>query len=86
MIHCPVPPSTLPPPTHHSSHPPGIGNVREGLHPVQAALANSHGSQCGFCTPGFVMSMYALLRERSAKGLGAPTEEDIEECLAGNLW
>jgi xanthine dehydrogenase/oxidase len=53
---------------------------------VQAALANSHGSQCGFCTPGFVMSMYALLRERSAKGLGAPTEEDIEECLAGNLW
>jgi xanthine dehydrogenase iron-sulfur cluster and FAD-binding subunit A len=36
--------------------------VRDGLHPVQAALANSHGSQCGFCTPGFVMSMYSLLR------------------------
>jgi hypothetical protein len=32
------------------------------------------------------MSMYALLRERAAKGLGAPNEEDIEECLAGNLW
>lgn len=40
----------------------GIGNVRQGLHPVQEALSQSHGSQCGFCTPGFVMSMYALLR------------------------
>jgi len=63
----------------------GIGNVRDGLHPVQAALANSHGSQCGFCTPGFVMSMYALLRDTAAKGEEAPSEEDIEECLAGNL-
>lgn len=66
--------------------PAGIGSVRSGLHPVQAALANSHGSQCGFCTPGFVMSMYSLLRGRAAAGLGAPTEEDMEECLAGNLW
>ncbi|KAL4198306.1 hypothetical protein AMTRI_Chr03g139530 [Amborella trichopoda] len=59
----------------------GIGNHRSGLHLVQEALANAHGSQCGFCTPGFVMSMYALLR--SNKGL--PTEEQIEECLSGNL-
>jgi xanthine dehydrogenase/oxidase len=64
----------------------GIGNVRDGLHPVQAALANSHGSQCGFCTPGFVMSMYSLLRSIAAEGREAPTEEEIEECLAGNLW
>lgn len=64
----------------------GIGNVRSGLHPVQAALASSHGSQCGFCTPGFVMSMYALLRNVAAEGRGTPSEEDIEECLAGNLW
>ncbi|KAF8057662.1 XDH1 [Scenedesmus sp. PABB004] len=63
----------------------GIGSVRGGLHPVQAALAGSHGSQCGFCTPGFVMSMYALLRARAADGAGAPSEEEIEECLAGNL-
>lgn len=42
----------------------GIGNVRSGLHPVQDVLAKSHGSQCGFCTPGFVMSMYSLLRYR----------------------
>eukprot|EP00775_Hariotina_reticulata_P000680 gene680-978_t len=63
----------------------GIGSVRGGLHPVQAALANSHGSQCGFCTPGFVMSMYSLLRGVAAEGKAAPTEEEIEECLAGNL-
>ncbi|KAK3284518.1 xylitol dehydrogenase [Cymbomonas tetramitiformis] len=59
----------------------GIGNSRNGLHPVQEKLAKSHGSQCGFCTPGFVMSMYSLLRS-SAK---QPTEEEIEENLAGNL-
>ncbi|KAG1664510.1 hypothetical protein FOA52_007774 [Chlamydomonas sp. UWO 241] len=59
----------------------GIGNVREGLHPVQTALARGHGSQCGFCTPGFVMSMYALLRSSTE----APTEEEVEDALGGNL-
>lgn len=59
----------------------GIGTQRKGLHPVQESLARSHGSQCGFCTPGFVMSMYALLRSSHQ----APSEDQIEECLAGNL-
>ncbi|KAF9598089.1 hypothetical protein IFM89_024434 [Coptis chinensis] len=59
----------------------GIGNHRQGLHPVQESLARSHGSQCGFCTPGFVMSMYALLRANQTQ----PSEEQIEECIAGNL-
>ncbi|KAK9861190.1 hypothetical protein WJX84_010543 [Apatococcus fuscideae] len=59
----------------------GIGNSRDGLHPIQERLANSHGSQCGFCTPGFVMSMYSLLRSKA----GAPSEQDIQENLAGNL-
>lgn len=49
---------------------------------MQERLARAHGSQCGFCTPGFVMSMYALLRSRPAP----PSEQDIEENLAGNLW
>jgi len=49
---------------------------------VQERLARAHGSQCGFCTPGFVMSMYSLLRSKTE----APTEEEIEENLAGNLW
>lgn len=44
-------------------------------------MARSHGSQCGFCTPGFIMSMYALLRSSQEP----PTEEQIEESLAGNL-
>ncbi|GAX80308.1 hypothetical protein CEUSTIGMA_g7746.t1 [Chlamydomonas eustigma] len=59
----------------------GIGNVRQGLHPVQEVLSKSHGSQCGFCTPGFVMSMYALLRSSDK----APTEEEVEDALGGNL-
>lgn len=33
----------------------GIGNMKQGLHPVQARIASAHGSQCGFCTPGIVM-------------------------------
>jgi xanthine dehydrogenase small subunit len=49
-------------------------------HPVQQALVDCHGSQCGFCTPGFVMSLYALWRSGAA-----PTRPDIEQALAGNL-
>ncbi|KAJ0960491.1 hypothetical protein J5N97_001650 [Dioscorea zingiberensis] len=59
----------------------GIGNRQLGLHPVQETLAQAHGSQCGFCTPGFIMSMYALLRSSKTP----PTEEQIEEYLSGNL-
>ncbi|XP_038698564.1 xanthine dehydrogenase 1-like isoform X2 [Tripterygium wilfordii] len=59
----------------------GLGNHKRGLHPIQESMALSHGSQCGFCTPGFIMSMYALLRSSQTP----PSEEQIEECLAGNL-
>ncbi|XP_078434820.1 xanthine dehydrogenase-like isoform X2 [Wolffia australiana] len=59
----------------------GIGSRQHGLHPVQKHLAQAHGSQCGFCTPGFVMSMYALLRSNRT----LPTDEEIEETLSGNL-
>ncbi|ONI13795.1 hypothetical protein PRUPE_4G245700 [Prunus persica] len=59
----------------------GLGSHKQGLHPIQESLARSHGSQCGFCTPGFIMSMYALLRSSQKP----PSEEQIEECLAGNL-
>lgn len=48
---------------------------------MQESLANAHGSQCGFCTPGFIMSMYTLLRSSKTP----PSEEQIEESLAGNL-
>jgi xanthine dehydrogenase small subunit len=50
------------------------------LHPVQRALVECHGSQCGFCTPGFVMSMWALYETERA-----PTRRRIDDALAGNL-
>lgn len=50
------------------------------LHPVQQAMVDHHGSQCGFCTPGFVMSLYGLwMREPN------PTRPAIEKALQGNL-
>lgn len=50
----------------------------DGLHPVQRALAHAHGSQCGFCTPGFVMSMYALLRSK----VGVYLSKNVFNCCA----
>jgi len=51
-----------------------------GLHPVQQALVDLHGSQCGFCTPGFVMSLYALWMENPT-----PSPREVEIALQGNL-
>ncbi|XP_048480655.1 xanthine dehydrogenase [Plutella xylostella] len=58
----------------------GIGSTQEKLHPVQERIAKAHGSQCGFCTPGIVMSMYALLRNKNKVDY-----DDIETALQGNL-
>lgn len=52
----------------------------EPLHPVQQAMVNCHGSQCGFCTPGFVMSLYALYKTNEQ-----PSRTQIDDALAGNL-
>ncbi len=54
------------------------------LHPVQQAMVDSHGSQCGFCTPGFVMSMWALYENQPAAA-GLPTRDEINAALSGNL-
>jgi xanthine dehydrogenase small subunit len=54
------------------------------LHPVQQALVDSHGSQCGFCTPGFVMSMWALY-EADPAATCVPTRDEIITALSGNL-
>jgi xanthine dehydrogenase small subunit len=51
-----------------------------GLHPVQQAMVAHHGSQCGFCTPGIVMALYALWMEHPH-----PTEAQAERALQGNL-
>ncbi|XP_039429165.1 xanthine dehydrogenase [Culex pipiens pallens] len=58
----------------------GIGSTRTRLHPVQERLAKAHGTQCGFCTPGIVMSMYALLRNSAV-----PSMKELEVAFQGNL-
>jgi len=50
------------------------------LHPCQQAMVDCHGSQCGFCTPGFVMALFALYQEP-----GQPDRNRIDDALAGNL-
>ena len=50
------------------------------LHPVQRAMVDQHASQCGFCTPGFVMSLFALYLQRES-----PTRTEVVTALSGNL-
>jgi carbon-monoxide dehydrogenase small subunit len=57
----------------------GLGTP-EALHPVQEAFVDHHGVQCGFCTPGLLMSTKALLAENPS-----PTRADIATAIAGNL-
>jgi carbon-monoxide dehydrogenase small subunit len=58
----------------------GLGGPDGALSPVQDAFRAEHGLQCGFCTPGFVVSVTALLRENPQ-----PSETEICEALSGNL-
>jgi len=57
-----------------------LKNADGSLHPVQQAMVECHGSQCGFCTPGFVMSLLALRLNEAEPSIGR-----IEDALAGNL-
>jgi aerobic-type carbon monoxide dehydrogenase small subunit (CoxS/CutS family) len=58
----------------------GLAPGDDPLHPLQAAFREHHALQCGFCTPGFLLSAEALLRERPD-----PSEREVREALAGNL-
>jgi carbon-monoxide dehydrogenase small subunit len=58
----------------------GIASPDGELSPVQAAMRECHGLQCGFCTPGFVTSITALLRDNPQ-----PTDDEIREGLSGNF-
>src|SRR6266404_2938331 len=58
----------------------GIGSPDGGLSAVQSAFRDCHGLQCGFCTPGFVVSVTAFLRDHPN-----PTDPEIREGLSGNL-
>jgi aerobic carbon-monoxide dehydrogenase small subunit len=58
----------------------GLSERNGELTPIQAAFQSEHGLQCGFCTPGFVVSVHAFLNEHPN-----PSEDEIREALSGNL-
>jgi len=55
-------------------------SVDGALHPIQQAFRDTHGLQCGFCTPGFLMTIYELLEENPN-----PNDDEIKDALGGNL-
>ena len=58
----------------------GLRGAGEALHPVQEAFRESHALQCGFCTPGMILTVTALLADHPD-----PTDDDVREAIAGNL-
>jgi len=58
----------------------GLAPAENQLHPIQEAFREAHGLQCGFCTPGFLITVEAFLRENPE-----PTDEEIREAISGNL-
>ena len=58
----------------------GLAGPGGELHPLQEAFSELHGLQCGFCTPGFLMTAVELLEERPS-----PDEREVREALTGNL-
>lgn len=59
---------------------PHLGGIEEGLHPLQQSFWEAHGLQCGYCTPGILMTMVPFLKENPN-----PTEDEIRHALSGNL-
>ncbi|HQQ70616.1 MAG TPA: xanthine dehydrogenase small subunit, partial [Alicycliphilus sp.] len=62
----------------------GCCSGAQGLHPVQQALVDCHGSQCGFCTPGFAMSLWNSYEQHQEAGT-VPTRQQLADDLSGNL-
>lgn len=58
----------------------GMAGTQSELHPIQQAFMEKHGLQCGFCTPGVIMSVHALLHEHPD-----PNDEEIREGLSGTI-
>jgi len=58
----------------------GMAGINSELHPIQQAFKEKHGLQCGFCTPGIIMTVHAMLHEHPN-----PSEEEIRHELSGNL-
>lgn len=58
----------------------GLAKNKDNLHPLQQAFWEAHGLQCGYCTPGILMSMIPFLKQNPD-----PTEEEMRHALSGNL-
>ena len=58
----------------------GLSDDPNRLHPIQAAFREKHGLQCGYCTPGFLLTLVPFLNENAT-----PTEAEIREVLSGNI-
>ena len=67
-------------PPSSSPHLQADGGIKGGLHPLQQAFWEAHGLQCGYCTPGILMTLVPFLQENPN-----PTEEEIRRALSGNL-
>jgi aerobic-type carbon monoxide dehydrogenase small subunit (CoxS/CutS family) len=65
---------------HELSTVEGLASSAGELHPIQQAMHEHHGLQCGYCTPGILMTMTAYLKENPA-----PSEQEVREALSGNL-
>ncbi len=65
---------------HEISTAEGLAGEDDEYHPLQQAMHDHHGLQCGYCTPGILMTMTAFLEENRS-----PSEEEVREALSGNL-
>ena len=65
---------------HHITTVEGLAKDKDNLHPLQQSFWEAHGLQCGYCTPGILMTMIPFLKQNSN-----PTEDEIRHALSGNL-
>jgi carbon-monoxide dehydrogenase small subunit len=65
---------------HHITTVEGLANDKDNLHPLQQSFWEAHGLQCGYCTPGILMTMIPFLKQNPD-----PTEDEIRHALSGNL-
>ena len=65
---------------HHLTTVEGLANDKDNLHPLQQSFWEAHGLQCGYCTPGILMSIIPFLKQNPD-----PTEDEIRHALSGNL-